>query len=240
MNDSFGPIKKTRVAENLAMEIKHRILKGSLNPGDKLPSERDLAKQCSTSRITVRETFRLLENEGLLIIKQGIDGGAFITEVDHKTVEHSLGVFFRYGDVSIEKLMETRLIIEPEIARLAAAKRTNEDLKELKDIIDDCQTLLDRQKPDMNIHLQFHSVLAKSSQNPLLMAISNSVIRYLGNIVRTANTEADYHYHTNDQKFHRDIYTAVKNHHKNKAQKAMIEHIEVFSEQLSRDYQPRK
>jgi GntR family transcriptional repressor for pyruvate dehydrogenase complex len=229
MNELFGPVRKTRVAENLASEIRQNILKGTLIPGDKLPSERELAKQCSTSRITAREAFRLLESEGLLAIKQGIDGGAFITETDHKMVEHSLRVFYKYGFLSIEKLTETRIIIEPEIAKLAAVRRTKANLKEMEKVIIHCQDLLDTKKADFNFHLQFHYFLAKASKNPLLMAISNSLVRFLGDKLATSNSGTQYTSHVKDQKFHQEIFSAIKKKNADQAQSRMLKHIQVFS-----------
>ena len=193
--------RKTRVAENLSLEIKQKILRGTLKAGDKLPSERELAKQCSTSRITVREAFRLLERDGLLTIKQGVEGGAFITETNYKMVEHSLSVFFQYSYLPVSKLTETRIIVEPEVARLAAQKRSKGNIVELEEIIKRCQHGIDTNNLEPDAHLQFHNLLAKASQNPLLIAISNALIRYLGVKMKTSNYDEVADNYIQDQEF---------------------------------------
>ena len=236
MNDSFGPIKKTRVSENLAYEIKQKIINGSLKAGDKLPSERDLAKQCETSRVTVREAFRLLESDGLLTIKQGADGGAFIREIDLKTVENSLNVFFQYSDISLSNLTETRAIVEPQIARLAAQNRTEANINEMEKIINHCSHSLDMKQIDLEALFQFHFILAKASQNPLLTAISNSLIRFLGGKLASSNMEDAGHFYQKDQEFHQQIFSAVKNKQPEKAREVMQNHIEVFNKIMLKRY----
>ena len=236
MDDAFGPLRKTRVAENLAFEIKQKILRGALKAGDKLPSERELAKQCSTSRITVREAFRLLERDGLLCIKQGVEGGAFITETDYKMVEHSLSLFLQYSYLPVSKLTETRFIVEPEVAKLAAQKRSNQNLIELEGITNRCQHGLDINQPEPDAHLQFHFLLAKASQNPLLIAISNSLIRFLGEKLEKSNLEETSGDYLKDQEFHREIFFAVKDGNTQKAFNIMKAHIEVFNDIVNKKH----
>jgi DNA-binding FadR family transcriptional regulator len=233
MEDSFKPIKKTRVAESLALEIKQKILRGSLSAGDKLPSEREMSKQCSTSRITVREAFRLLENEGLLLIKQGVDGGAFITETSHKMVEHSLHVFFKYGYLPVNKLTETRIIVEPEVAKLAAVNRSEGNLKELEEITEHCRLMIEKGKIDPKLHLQFHYLLARASQNPLLMAISNALISFLGEKLQPPEDATNFNNYKKDQEYHQEILLCVKKENAKKAYTVMKKHIEAFSRLVS-------
>jgi len=143
MTSLFKPVKNIRIAEDLTTQIIQNIIKKKLRPGDKLPSERKLAEMCAVSRVTVREALRILENKGLVIIKRGAKGGAFITEVNIETVEDSLIDFFQFGDVSINNISEARLIIEPTVAEIAAVKRTKKNLKEIQEILSYCQELID-------------------------------------------------------------------------------------------------
>ena len=228
MEETFGPIRKTRVAESLANEVKEKILRGKLKCGDRLPSERDLAKQCSTSRITVREAFRMLENEGLLLIKRGAEGGAFIAETNYKNVMHQLNVFFEYGYLSLEKLLEARLIVEPEVARLSAQRRTEDHINELEAAIHRCQEALDRKNPEPDLQLQFHYLIAKASQNPLLIAVSNSLIRFLGEKMLKPSSDRIYRHYVDDQKFHQKIFLAIKNKDETGACREMKKHVKVF------------
>ena len=79
-----------RVSETIARRIKKQISTGALLPGEKLPAERDMTQRFRTSRVSVREAYRSLEELGLLTIRRGAEGGAFIADIDHGPVMRSL------------------------------------------------------------------------------------------------------------------------------------------------------
>ena len=178
----------------------------------------------------------MLERDGLLCIKQGVEGGAFITETDYKMVEHSLSLFLQYSYLPVSKLTETRFIVEPEIAKLAAQKRSNENLIELEEITIRCQHGLDINKLEPDAHLQFHFLLAKASQNPLLIVMSNSLIGFLGAKLKKSTLEDVSCNYLKDQEFHRRIFIAVKNKNTQKAFDIMKEHIAVFNEIVNKKH----
>ena len=93
---------------------------GRLRPGDKLPSERDLAERFRVSRPTVREAMRGLSVLGVIEIRHG--GGAFVTALDAADLLKPLNFFLSLSDVSIERLYEARVLIESELAALAAER----------------------------------------------------------------------------------------------------------------------
>ncbi|RLC00302.1 MAG: FadR family transcriptional regulator, partial [Deltaproteobacteria bacterium] len=74
----FKTAKFSRISENIVQQIRQAILKGELRPGDRLPSEKDLAENFGVSKASLREAFRALEALGLLEVRQGVSGGAFI------------------------------------------------------------------------------------------------------------------------------------------------------------------
>ena len=229
MPELFGPIKKIRVAEELASQIKKSILQEKISPGDKLPSERELAEKCSISRAAVREAFRILEKEGLLLIKRGVDGGAFITEVHSKTVEDLFNVFFRYGDVSIDNISEARVVIEPQIAKLASIKRTKENLKEMEEAFNHCQVLIENGKPDATSQMQFHYALAMSSKNPVLIVMLNSLLNFFQKKLFLLNPNSTLQSCIKDQEFHLKLLNAIKSKNEEIASLVMKEHMETFA-----------
>ena len=83
------PPRIARVSDNLADRIKRQISSGKLTAGEKLPAEREMARRYKTSRVSVREAYRSLEELGLLAIRRGADGGAFINEMGHGAVQRS-------------------------------------------------------------------------------------------------------------------------------------------------------
>ena len=85
-----------RVSETIARRIKKQISTGALLPGEKLPAERDMAQRFRTSRVSVREAYRSLEELGLLTIRRGAEGGAFIADIDHGPVMRSLSLMLQH------------------------------------------------------------------------------------------------------------------------------------------------
>lgn len=108
---------------------------GKLRSGQKLPAEREMARKYKTSRVSVREAYRSLEELGLLVIRRGADGGAFIAEPDHNPVQRSLSMVLQLGGTSHQEMTEARLMIEPPIARLAARRATATDIDRLRTIL---------------------------------------------------------------------------------------------------------
>ena len=107
-----------RVSATIARRIKKQISDGALVSGEKLPAERDMAQRFRTSRVSVREAYRSLEELGLLVIRRGAEGGAFIRDLDHGPMMRSLSLMLRLGKTTNEEITEARLLVEPPIARL--------------------------------------------------------------------------------------------------------------------------
>src|SRR5216683_5912108 len=89
--------RRGRVSETIVRRIKKQITDGRLVAGHKLPAEREMARQFKTSRVSVREAYRTLEEVGVLRIRRGADGGAFVAQLDHEPVLRSLALVLRLG-----------------------------------------------------------------------------------------------------------------------------------------------
>src|SRR4029078_4215959 len=124
-----------RVSDVIARRIKQQISDAGLTAGHKLPAERDMARQFKTSRVSVREAYRSLEELGLLRIRRGAEGGAFIAQFDHEPVRRSLSAVLGMGTTSHNEVAEARLLIEPSIARLAALRARPEDIAKLERVL---------------------------------------------------------------------------------------------------------
>jgi DNA-binding FadR family transcriptional regulator len=164
-----------RVSEAIATRIKKDISEGSIAPGEKLPSERELAQRFDVSRVSVREAYRSLEELGLIVIRRGAEGGAFIANVGHESVSRSLSLMLRLGKTSHEELTEARLLIEPPIARLAARRASRQDLDELQELIHKQELALKGAEDPRRYELQFHRLLAQCAKNLPLKIVMNSV-----------------------------------------------------------------
>src|SRR5882672_6430946 len=94
---AYSPVQTKRAFEEVALQIREQLSKGALKPGDRLPSERELAEQFGLSRNTVREALRSLEMSGILEFRKGATGGAFVREAHSEAVISGFSDLFRMG-----------------------------------------------------------------------------------------------------------------------------------------------
>ena len=123
----------TKAADVLADELRERILTGEFADGAGLPAERDLVTSTRMSRTTVREALRILEVQGLVRIRPGRSGGAFVQRPGAEDMASTVNLVIRGRGIRVTALLETRAAIEPFCAGLAAAHRTDEELEVLEE-----------------------------------------------------------------------------------------------------------
>ena len=127
----FNQVRQGRISDNIVSQIKNAIFTGIYKPGDKLPPEKELIRLFNVSRVPLREALRSLEDMGLIAIKSGVAGGAFISQMGTKSVSDSLSNMIRLGKINIRDIWGFRLLIEPNICCMAAKYRSDWDLKQL-------------------------------------------------------------------------------------------------------------
>ncbi|GGL17023.1 FadR/GntR family transcriptional regulator [Nocardia jinanensis] len=125
------PMQVPKASDVLANDLRERILRGEFPSGTALPPERELVIQTQMSRTTVREALRILEVQGLVVIKTGRSGGAFVQQPGGDSVATSVSLLIRGQQLRLTALLETREAIEPACAGLAAKYRTDVDLAAL-------------------------------------------------------------------------------------------------------------
>src|SRR3984893_733058 len=133
----IAALKHRRVYESVAEQIRQAIFTGQLATGNKLPPERDMARQFQTSRVALREALRALEQEGMIAIKRGFGGGAFVADFDDalRALTDSLNTVVKLGQAKSGNLAEVRSILEPVMARLATQRASAEDLRAIEEIV---------------------------------------------------------------------------------------------------------
>jgi len=165
--------------EKVISQIENAILSRELKPGDKLPSERELQDQYKSGRGTVREALKGLEQKGLIEIKKGAKGGAFIKEVDSEQVSQILAMLIRHRRISIEHLAEFREAVEGSTAAHAAERASRKDIEKLKGLMEKGLQLAGAKKINekefYKWELGMHLELARISRNPLFEWISGTL-----------------------------------------------------------------
>src|SRR3712207_613740 len=133
---AFSRIRPNRASDDVVAQIRSAILGRRFQPGDRLPTERELAQQFGVSRVTVRDPLRRLEASGLSRVKVGGQGGPYVAEPDISLLSESLSTHMQLRGATFEELAEARLALETTAARLAAERATEADLAALKAAID--------------------------------------------------------------------------------------------------------
>jgi DNA-binding FadR family transcriptional regulator len=178
-SEIFSSIKTTRASEEISKQIKTAIFSDRLKTGDRLPSEMELADIFSISRTTVREALRTLEKEGFLVIKQGIKGGSYIREADFSPIVNSITHMLKLKRVTLGNLTEARLIIEPEISKIAALKSNKQDIKALEEALSGLRKVVEKKERSTATNIHFHRIIGEGCKNPVLSFINNSLLNLL-------------------------------------------------------------
>lgn len=151
--------------------IKRMIVEHGLGPGDRLPQERDLLAQFAASKGTVREALKALEVQGLISVRTGPGGGAFIERMSEGRAMSLLSNFLFAKNLSIANIYEMRKVLEPQVAASATPHIDEAGLKRLEAII----AIYDHEPADVRerwnqrmAELDFHGVVAEYSDNPIL------------------------------------------------------------------------
>lgn len=170
----FSPVRAERVSQLIEGQLKEAIITHHYRAGDKLPSERELADMFSASRSSIREAIRSLERSGFVVVKKGVQGGAFVIKKGNsKPMVDYLRDVMRLRQVSLEEILQARLIIEPEVAAAAAQKATPKDIELLEEITRDQLGGFDSENPVMQFdrNPRFHRIIAEITGNQVFIII---------------------------------------------------------------------
>jgi GntR family transcriptional regulator, transcriptional repressor for pyruvate dehydrogenase complex len=163
------PIKKTRVAEEVADRIRTFMLDGTFPPGEPLPSERHLAERFGVSRGSIRDALRTLETIGLLETRHG--QGTFPHELSVERLVAPLASVMAYRSDLQDELLDVRRMFEPAVARAAAQRASDEDLADLQRILDTQRQKLKSGQAAIAEDTAFHAILARATRNRVVMSI---------------------------------------------------------------------
>lgn len=163
------PIKKTRIAEEVADRIRMLILHGTFPAGRPMPSERRLREQFGVSRGSIRDALRILETIGLLETRHG--QGTFPKELTVDRLVSPLASVMTYRQDLQDELMDVRRMFEPAVARAAATRATEEDFADLQRILDAQRRKLKTGQSAIVEDTAFHATLARSTRNRVVMSI---------------------------------------------------------------------
>lgn len=181
------PIKRTRLYESVFKQILDLIKDGSLKPGDRLPTERDLSAKLNVSRTSIREALRALEMMGYIDTRVGTGGGTFIKEV---TIDNIINPLTRLLNSYKKKefileLIEVRIIFETATAKLAARRCDEDDLRNIQESMDFMDSEIRKGGIGLSGDNRFHIAVARATHNDVLLKIGNMLEGLLDDSRRT-------------------------------------------------------
>jgi GntR family transcriptional repressor for pyruvate dehydrogenase complex len=228
----FQTVKSNKISGYIVEQIRNAIFEARLNPGDKLPPEKELIKTFHVSKVTLREALSSLEILGFLEIRKGVSGGAFVTEVDMKKARDSFTNFLLFKNLSLSNLSEVRLVLEPYVAEKAALAITEEDLKGLEKLNKECEYILKNNIPieSRKNEIEYHRIIGSVTANPILMFILDFVENLL--IDTKEILQPDKEFSQRVLNAHKRIYKALAERDPKKAREEMVKHVREVERDL--------
>jgi len=190
----FESARKNKTTDIIINKIRTAILEGKLQPGDRLPPEKVLGEQFEVSKQTLRESLRALEHMGLIIMRKGASGGAFIVEVEEHIATQNLANYLYFKNLTIENLSELRRILEPHAAKCAAEEMSPKDLQLLKNINKETRKHLEQEDWEQvtQTEIEFHRLIARQTNNPILILILDFVENLLDDFKKILKPDSEF------------------------------------------------
>jgi DNA-binding FadR family transcriptional regulator len=223
--------------EKIAQDLMRQILAGEFDDAHILPSERALQDSFGVSRTVVREALKLLAARGLVLT--GTGQGAVVSKNLTAPAIDALLLAFHRAHVRLEDLLNTRLLIEPEAAALAAQHATPLQIRRLHDLSQAMADLALSDQPfhaaslGFDVNAQFHSMIAQASQNPVFEILVNILVGIIWRQEHTVNAPVPNNRYVGTAQQHTLIVQAIAEHDVSAARRAMTEHLETTRRNLS-------
>ena len=217
----FKEVTSVRLYENVIKQIVNLIKNNELKPGDKLPSERELAEKLSIGRASLREAFRVLESRGLIKSRPG--RGRFIREIKKDALIDSENIILSLEKSSILELLEAREIFEVKTAEFAAQRATPEDIGMIEDALNRMREKKVTDNERIESDAGFHLAIARASHN---FAFINIMRLHMDLLKETREKTWQVPGRRKEQwQEHKAIFEAIKEHNSKKAAEAMLKHL---------------
>jgi GntR family transcriptional repressor for pyruvate dehydrogenase complex len=175
----FKKVKQNRIYKDISNQILEAIFRGDLKPKDKLPSENELTKIFGVSRVTVREAIRTLEHSGVIEVRQGSLGGAYIREMDLDAVVGQIGNALRMTNVTFQHLADARATLEEIIlSKSIPSKMDDEDFWRLENNIAAAESHFkeNRGRERLFANFEFHTMIAEMTGNPIIIIMHKLIV----------------------------------------------------------------
>lgn len=224
----FKSIKRQRISDEIADQVKTLISQGKLNPGDRLPPERDLIKEFGVSRPSLREALNSLVSQGFLEVKQG--NRTFVKSITAEKLQDPLSVLIKADTQKIFDLIEVRKAMESWGAYHAAQRVREEDIRRLEEIIGEMKEALDQgtswEKQDADFHLAMAQATHNTIQTHMMFMIYDLLRESVARVFRDQRKMKKLFQQ------HYQIFNAIKNRSPDKAREKVLEHLNYVESEV--------
>ncbi len=215
-------ITKTRIYEQIVLQLQQEILSGQVRPGTRLPTERELASQFGVSRASIREALSVLQSRGLVESRQG--DGTIVSSSANVDLVGSLAAQLARSRSAIMNPLEVRYMFEPQTAYLAAERAGDAEIAAMAERVQAQERVVAAGGTGIDEDTAFHFAIARASHNDLVMTIIgyiNSALRETREWSLRARSGAE-----RSIRHHHNILNAIAAHDAQAAQAAMAAHVE--------------
>ncbi|MCY9662580.1 FadR/GntR family transcriptional regulator [Paenibacillus chondroitinus] len=199
---SFQPLNRPKLVDDVVNQLQKKISEGEIKPGDKIPTEPELMQQFAVGRSTIREAVRVLVHAGLLEKKQGFGTFLKAQSAMQEPLDH------RLRRAQILEVYEVRRMLELEISRLAAERRDENDLEQMRSALDQRYEALEKGDTDTYLRedVKFHLSIAVASKNSVVIDLYRSFTSALFEASQKLIVTLQDPHHL----FHENMYKAIK------------------------------
>ena len=221
------PVSRTSLSDGIVDQITHLITSGALKPGERIPSEKNLCQQFGVGRTSVREALRSLSGIGILESRAG--DGTFVSANTDRCMERAFQWGLLLKGKALQDLVETRLMLEPHAAGLAATKAQPDNLAKLEAAICCMEESISNPERYLECDMGFHLEIARATQNGIIENLLSTIRAYLQAAIRetlqlSRGKDSSRRARLSvDQ--HKKIFRAIKARKPLAARQAMTRHI---------------
>ncbi len=234
MTINLEPIRPKKISEEIVNQIKQLISSGELKPGDRIPSERELASLLGVSRPSVREAIMVLEAMGFLESRQG--GGTYVKALTESSIMDPLAKLVEKRDPELlRSLAEVRMGLESWSAYLAALRANEKDIAELRRLYYVMEQQAKRGGWDPEVDAEFHYAITAASHNSLQMHVLDSIHSLFHTTIQVALMEF-YQQEGHIQLLlthHKEIMEAIAAHEPELSRQKMMTHLQMVEEKMA-------
>lgn len=233
MTTLYKPIRPKKISEEIVVQIKELIARGQLKPGERVPSERELAAMLGVSRPSVREAITILEAMGLIESRQG--GGTFVRSLTATAIAEPLTAMVEKDRRLLHALAEVRMGLESWSAYLAASRASEEDITLIRELFEEMDRQATKGGWDANVDARFHYAITAATHNTLQLHVLNTVHSLFHATIQVALTEFYRKKGAVEalRRQHRAILEAIVRRDPEGARQAMLDHLKMVEEKMA-------